>query len=154
MKTCFLFGHADCPSIMLSKIEGAIENCYSKHGITDFYVGNRGNFDRLAAVAAKKVKQRHEEIKLFLVLAYHPAERRFVLPDGFDGSYYPPLEGTPRRYAVVESNRYLIDTSNAIICYVDHIGNTGDLLAYARRKRKTGKIVIDNIAGTDQGASL
>ncbi len=142
MKSCFMFGHADCPDSMLPKIEEAIETCYSKHGITDFYVGNRGRFDALAAVAAKQMKKRHSDIRLYLLLAYHPAERVTELLDGFDNSYYPPLEGIPRRYAIVRANQYMIDTSDIIICYVKHIGNTRTLLEYAEKR----KCNIQNVA--------
>lgn len=145
MKSCFMFGHADCPDSILPKIEEAIETCYS-HGVTDFYVGNRGRFDSLAATAAKRVKQRHPHIQLFLLLAYHPAERTVDLSDGFDGSYYPPLEGTPRQYTIVKANRYMVNTADALICYVCHIGNTRNLLEYAERRQKKDGVVIENLA--------
>lgn len=143
MKSCFMFGHADCPDCMLPKIEEAIETCYSKHGVTDFYVGNRGRFDALAAVAAKHVKKRHSDMRLYLLLAYHPAERMVDLTDGFDNSFYPPLEEVPRRYAIVRANKYMVNTVNSIICYVSHIGNTRNLLEYAKKKEG---IIIENIA--------
>ena len=93
-KMCFLFGHADCPYTIIPRLEGAIEACYVK-GIRSFYVGNRGQFDGLAATAVKQAKLRHSDIRLFLLLAYHPAERPVSLEKGFDGSYYPPLTYTP-----------------------------------------------------------
>lgn len=133
MKSCFMFGHSDCSDCMLPKIEEAIENCILNYKTTQFYVGNRGNFDRLAAVAAKKVKQKHPELQLYLLLAYHPAERPVDLRDIFDGSFYPPLENTPRQYAIIRANRYMIDTCDGIICYVKHIGNTRNLLEYAQK---------------------
>ena len=142
MKTCFLFGHADCPEDMLPKIEDAIENCYTK-GVTDFYVGNRGNFDRLAATAVKNVKGRHSDVRLYLLLAYHPAERPVALWDGCDGSYYPPLENVPRPFAIVRANRYMVDHSDALICYVRHIGNTKNLLEYAQKRKKAGGCIFN-----------
>ncbi len=99
-KSCFLFGNADTPKSILPSLEQAIEEEYSK-GITVFYVGYHGDFDRLAATALKAVKHRYSEITLMLVLAYHPADRAVELPLGFDGSFYPPLENIPRRYVHV-----------------------------------------------------
>ena len=125
MKSCFMFGHADCPDCIMSRIETAIEEHYTGHSINNFYVGNRGRFDCLAAAAVKRVKQRHPDISLYLVLAYHPAEREVNLTEGFDNSYYPPLEGVPKRYAIVKANQYMVNTTDSIICYVNlcHIFN-------------------------------
>lgn len=146
MKSCFMFGHADCPDSIMPRIEAAIEAQYTLHGIDNFYVGNRGKFDGLAASAAKRVKQQHPDLKLYLLLAYHPGERAVDLTDGFDNSYYPPLENCPRQYAIVRANRYMVDTADSIICYVKHIGNTRNLLEYAERRQKKEGITIENVA--------
>ena len=113
-----------------------------------FYVGSRGRFDRLAATAAKRVKQRHPSLQLYLVLAYHPGERAITLTDGFDHSYYPPLENVPRRYAIVRANRYMIDVSDSVICYVAHLGNSRNLLEYAQQRKKKHALMIENVAET------
>lgn len=146
MKSCFMFGHANCPDSIMPKIEAAIEMQYSLQGIRIFYVGNRGRFDSLAKSAAKRIKQRHPDVKLYLLLAYHPGERAVDLTDGFDNSYYPPIEGTPRQYAIVKANRHMVDTADSIICYVKHIGNTRNLLEYAQRRQKKVGIIIENVA--------
>lgn len=87
MKSCFLFGHADCPDQVLPKLEQAIEAAIS-NGVTDFYVGNRGAFDRLATTAVKRAKRKFPGVRLYLLLAYHPAERAPEPSEGFDGTYY------------------------------------------------------------------
>ena len=130
-KSCFLFGHADTPESILPVIENAVEKQYSKYGIKDFYVGNRGNFDKLAARAIRNVKQNYSDMRLYLVLAYHPAEREPDLWGGYDNSHYPPIEKTPRTYAIVKANQHMIDTADSIICFVKHLGNTRNLLEYA-----------------------
>ena len=118
MKSCFLFGHADCPDDILLRIEAAIEKIYVQREVSVFYVGDRGRFDSLAATAVKRVKLRHPDIQLHLLLAYHPGERTVNLTDGFDGSYYPPLEGVPRQYAIVRANKFMIGCADAFICYI------------------------------------
>lgn len=148
MKSCFMFGHADCPDNMLPRIEQAIEHYYSQYGITDFYIGNRGRFDSLAATAVKRMKQQYSDIKLYLLLAYHPGERPVDPWDGFDGSYYPPLEGVPRPYAIVRGNQYMVDNADCLICYVKHMGNTRNLLEYARKRKE--KSTIENVAENQQ----
>ena len=148
MKSCFMFGHADSPDHIMSRIEAVIEDQYINNGTTAFYVGNRGRFDSIAAAACRLVKQRHPEIRLYLLLVYHPGERTVDLTDGFDSSYYPPLEGVPRQYAIVRANRYMVDTADSIICYVKHIGNTRNLLEYAQKRQKKEGIIIENVAET------
>jgi hypothetical protein len=81
-----------------------------------------------------------------LLLSYHPAERPVDLTDGFNNSYYPPLENVPRQYAIVRANRYMVDTADTIICYVKHIGNTRNLLEYAQRRQKKEGLPIENVA--------
>lgn len=145
MKSCFMFGHRDSPGSIMPKIEAAIEEQYSQNGIVVFYVGNRGRFDNMAAAAAKLVKQRHPEIRLYLLRAYHPGERPTKLTEEFDSSYYPPLENVPRQYAIVKANKCMIDTADSVICYVKHFGNTRNLLEYARRRQKKEAFPIENL---------
>ena len=145
-KVCFLFGHATTPYEAIARIEAAAERHYLEHGIKTFIVGNRGSFDGFAATAIKTLKQRHNDISLLLLLAYHPGERAVDLTDGFDNSYYPPLENVPRQYAIVRANKYMVDTADSVICYVKHIGNTRNLLEYAQKRQKKEGIIIENVA--------
>lgn len=142
-RSCFLFGHADAPQTILPILEQAIENEVSKE-TTVFYVGYHGAFDRLATTALKAVKRRHSEITLMLLLAYHPAEQPIELPQGFDGTFYPPIEKTPRKFAITKANKYMIQNVESIICYVCHVGNTRQLLNSALHQEK---IEVKNIAG-------
>lgn len=144
MKSCFLFGHRYCSEDILPEIEQAVERLYTTKGVVDFYVGSRGVFDSLATTAVKRVKKKYPDMKLYLVLAYHPAERPVELTVGFDGSYYPPLENVPRPYAIVRANRYMVDTADVVICYVKHPGNARELLAYARRRKKEA-LPVENL---------
>ena len=147
-KVCFLFGHATAPYEIVSLIEQAAEKHYREYGVRTFIVGSRGSFDSYAATAVKSLKRRYGDISLMLLLSYHPAERPVDLTDGFNNSYYPPLENVPRQYAIVRANRYMVDTADTIICYVKHIGNTRNLLEDAQRRQKKEGIIIENLAET------
>ena len=142
-KSCFMFGHSDCPAKALPKIEQAIDLCY-RDGVRDFYVGNRGAFDQLAAGAVGKAKQKYPDIQLQLVLAYHPGERRTELPPGFDGSLYPDgMETVPRRLAIIRANHRAVDMSQHMIAFVWHpASNSRKILAYARAREKKGSIRV------------
>ena len=141
-----MFGHATTPYDAIALIEAAAERQYQEHNIKTFIVGNRGNFDSLAATAIKNLKKKYGDISLLLLLAYHPAERPVHLTEGFDNSYYPPLEGVPRQYAIVRANKYMVDTADSIICYVNRIGNTRKLLEQAQKRQKKEGIPIENVA--------
>lgn len=149
MKSCFLFGHRDTPHDIQSAIEVAVERQYLNHGTRQYYVGGYGSFDSMATSAVKRVKKQYRDIRLYLLLPYHPAERPIDTPEGFDGTFYPPLENVPRRYAIVRANRYMIEICDCIICYVNHIGNTRTLLEYAQRRAMKGAIQIENLAETN-----
>lgn len=142
-KSCFMFGHSDAPQSIYPCLEQAIENEVNK-GISVFYVGYHGNFDHMAASALRSAKRRHPAITLMLLLAYHPAERFMETPPGFDGTFYPPLEGVPRKYALIRANQYMVKASDSLICFVKHSGNAGNLLEYA--ERTSGKKALTNIA--------
>lgn len=143
MKTCFLFGHADAPESIMNGLETAIEN-EILNGTTEFVVGSHGRFDRMAVTALRRAKKRHSQITLRVLLAYHPAERPVEVPDGFNGTVYPPIENAPRKIALIKANQYMIKSSDSLICYVCHFGNSRNMLEYAQRQKD---ISIKNLAG-------
>ena len=138
---------------MLPRLELVIDRLIREEGIRYFYVGGYGGFDQVAAAAVRRMKQKHPDITLMLVLPYHPAVRPTEAPDGFDGTYYPEgLEHTPRRYAIVRVNRIMVDICEWLVCYVRHgAGNSRKLLEYAQRRAAKGLIQIENIGENESG---
>ncbi len=137
-----MFGHSAANYAALPRIEAAVQRHYLEYGIRIFMIGSRGAFDQMAATGVKALKKKYADISLQLLLPYHPVERP-VLWDGVDSSYYPPLEGVPRKYAIVRANRYMVDHADSIICYVSGIGNSRNLLEYAQRRTD---VPIENVA--------
>ena len=125
-----------------------IDRLIREENVRYFYVGGYGDFDRIAAAAVKRAKQKYPDITLMLVLPYHPAERAVPTPNGFDGTYYPDgLENTPRRYAIVRTNQIMVNTCDWLVCYICHgASNSRNLLEYARRQKEKGLIQVINIA--------
>lgn len=146
MKSCFLFGHRDASEEIRPEIEAAVEWLYREKGVMLFYVGQYGTFDRIAGAAVKALKDRCTDIELFMVIPYHPAIRSVELPEGFEGTFYPPMENISPRYAIVRANRYMVEISDAIICYVNHPGNTRNLLEYAGSRKAGMPEYIINLA--------
>ena len=146
-KSCFFSGHREADEQLLPRVELVIERLIVEENVRYFYVGGYGGFDRIAATAIKRAKQKYPDITLMLVLPYHPAERAVPIPDGFDGTYYPEgLENTPRRYAIVRANQIMVDSCDWLVCYVRHgASNSRNLLEYAERRKTKGLIQIENI---------
>ena len=96
-----------------------------------------GVFDRLAASAVKAAKHLYPDVKLILLLPYHPAERPIPTPDGFDNTFYPPgMESVPRKIAIVRANRYVVDHVDYLIAYAWHpASNAWELVEYGRRRK-------------------
>ena len=138
-KSCFFIGHREAGPEILPALEDAIEKHISEYGVTEFIVGHYGGFDRLAARALAAAKKCHPEIRLLMLIPYHPAERPVETPPGFDGTFYPPgMESVPRKFAIVQANRYMIDHVDYLIAYAWHpASNSRNLIEYAIRKNIT-----------------
>lgn len=147
MKSCFFIGHREASSEILSALRATIEQHIVEYGVTEFFVGHYGGFDRIAAKAVMDAKTQHPEITLSLLIPYHPAERPLKLPPGFDNTFYPPdMEKVPRRLAIVRANRYMVDHVDYLIAYAWHPGsNARELAEYAQRK----KIPVTNLGLND-----
>lgn len=138
-KSCFFIGHREASEEIYPVLYAAVEQHIVEYGVTEFFVGHYGGFDRLAALAVKEAKRFYPEVKLTLLLPYHLAERPISTPDGFDSTFYPPgMESVPRKIAIVRANRYVVDHVDYLIAYVWHpASNAWELVEYARKKLRT-----------------
>ena len=144
MDSCFFIGHREASSEILPALMEAVEQHITGYGVTEFIVGNYGAFDRMAAKVVIAAKERYPQITLTMLIPYHPAERPIELPQGFDGSFYPPgMEKVPRRVAIVRADRYMIDHVDHLIAYAWHpASNARELVRYAMGR----KVSVTNIA--------
>lgn len=146
-KSCFFIGHRDAPDRLFSQILEAVEKHIVEYGVTDFYVGHYGNFDRLAKKAVIYAKRYYKDIRLILLLPYHPYKSKIEISNDFDSSYYPEgMENVPQKFAIVRANRYMVDKVDYLIAYaVYSASNTMDLVDYAMKKTCEGRKVVTNI---------
>lgn len=146
--SCYFIGHRETCADILPELAKTIETHITEYGVTDFYVGHYGGFDSLVAKAVKAAKKEHPEIRLTLVLPYHPALRPVEKPDGFDTTYYPwEDESIPKRLAIIKTNQRMVDTCDFLITYAYHfLGGTGQIVEYARRREKKGLIKVTNLS--------
>ena len=90
-KSCFFIGHREASEEIYPALHTAVEH-------------------HLAASAVKEAKRFYPEVRLTLLLPYHPAEQPIPTPDGFNGTFYPPgMESVPRKAAIIRANRYVVD---------------------------------------------
>lgn len=152
-KSCFFMGHREADERLLPRLELEIDRLIQEDNVHYFYAGGYGGFDRIAATAVRRAKRKYPDIILMRVLPYHPAEKSIPTLDGFDGTYYPEgLENTPRRYAIVRTNKIMVDICDWCVCYVNHgASNSRKLLEYARRRESKGLIQIINIGDSEVG---
>lgn len=147
--TCCFIGHSEIWDDISQAMSDAIERHITEYGVTDFLVGNYGQFDRMAARIVKVAKARHPDIHLYLMLPYRPELGR-PLPDmeGFDNAVYPKeMEGVPRRLAIPRLNRIMVEDSAYVIAYVIHSwGGAATTLEYAQVRERKGLIHIENLA--------
>ena len=143
--TCFFIGHREAGEEVLPALTQAVERQIIQYGVTDFMAGHYGGFDRMAALTVQRAKEKHPGVTLTLLLPYHPFDRPIQMPEGFDGTYYPPgMERVPKRLAIVRANRYLVDHAAKIIGVYDGQpnGGTWQTLHYAKERGREMELLL------------
>ena len=145
---CFFIGHRNTPEEIRPLLLKSIDRHIAEYGVTEFYVGQYGAFDSMAADALCETKKSYPHIKNYLLLAYHPAIRAVKKPEGFDDTILlDGQETVPPRVAVTRLNRKMIREADYLIAYVRYITNGSyKLLEVAKASAVKGQIVITNLA--------
>lgn len=145
-KVCTFFGHRDCPETIKPKIRAAVIDLIENHGVTMFYVGNQGNFDRMVRSVLKEVTTAYPGVGYAVVLAYMPSTKKraddssdTLLPDG--------IEKVPKRFAISWRNKWMIEHADYVVTYVTRLfGGAAQFSALAKSK---GKIIYDIKIGAE-----
>ncbi|OUP11615.1 hypothetical protein [Anaeromassilibacillus sp. An200] len=134
-KACCFCGHRDTPESILLSLEQKIQYLITQEQVQQFYVGNEGNFDRMARKSLYKLQQSYPWIQIAIVLAYLPHTREELSKD----TLYPEgLENVPPKYAIIYRNRWMIDHCDYLISYVTRsYGGAVRMLSYAMQKKRT-----------------
>ena len=149
-KICVFFGHRDLTSSLAVPLDCAIRHAILEHGITHFWYGGHGNFDRMAARAVEKLQPSFPDIRLELVRAYMPGKTDLeCLP--YDTSIYPDgLEFVPQRFAISHRNRWMAQRCDLVICYVER--SYGGAYEACRQAQRRG-VPILNLAAASGSAT-
>lgn len=119
-KICCFAGHSDvCGAENLyKKLNDEIEFMILNNNVKEFWVGNYGQFDMLAAKCVRILKNRYKDIKLTLVVPYLTKKM-----NDFKEQYYEDYDDI-----------LMPKESNYLICYVKYsYGGAAKTLKYAKK---------------------
>ena len=135
---CTFFGHSECCGLDREVLRSAIEKLI-KEGVTEFVVGDHGQFDSMVFSCLLDLSKEYSEISYSVALAYFPRHKGEL----YHGhSFYPEgQEVGPARFAIERRNRYLIDSAEMCLCYVNH--TFGGAYKFAKMAKRHGLQVMN-----------
>jgi len=69
---CAFFGHREIPEDLEPRLRALVRQAIEDYGVTEFWNGGYGGFDRLAERVVASMKTEYPQIKSRLVYAYPP----------------------------------------------------------------------------------
>ena len=140
-KICCFCGHRDCDSSIREQIKETITDLIENQGITTFYSGGMGNFDKRCEGVARELKQKYKDIWLCLIAPYMTKRlnaNREYYNEIYDEIIIPDLGDIHYKRAITERNKWMVEKSDMLLCYVTHSrGGAYQSLQYARKLNKT-----------------
>lgn len=101
-----------------------------------FYLGGYGNFDKFVLKCANKYKSSNKQAKIIFVTPYIDVNYKKLRNEKslYDEIIYPNIENSPKRFAIVRRNEWMVNHSNYLISYVCHnFGGAYKTLQYAKK---------------------
>lgn len=135
---CAFFGHRDAPSELRGKLRETVVKLIEERGVTEFYMGNNGDFDRMALSVLKELSEVYPQIDYYVVYAYLPEKGGEV----FEHTIYPEgIETVPKRFAIDYRNKWIVGQVDIVVAYVKNsYGGAAKFVDLAERK---GLDIID-----------
>lgn len=135
---CAFFGHRDAPSEIRDRIKETVIDLIEESGVTKFYVGNNGNFDRMALSVLKELGGMYPQIAYYVVYAYLPEKG----VEDFEHTIYPEgIENVPKRFAIDYRNRWIVGRADIVVAYVGR--SFGGAAKFVDMAERQGKDVIN-----------
>ena len=139
MAVCTFFGHSECYGLNVAMLQSTIEDLI-KQGVTEFLVGNQGQFDAMVRNCLKSLQQQYPDIRYTVVLAYLPKEKGEF--EDFSDTMYPEgIECVHPKFAIDWRNRYLISASDVCLCFINK--TFGGAYKFAHMAKTRGLTVIN-----------
>ncbi len=103
-------------------------------GANRFFLGGYGNFDTLAAESVNKLKGKYSFIESVLIIPYLDRSYDTHL---YDYTLYPPIENTPKKFAIMKRNAWMVENCDIVVSYVRHSsGGAEKTLSLAEKRGK------------------
>ncbi len=137
-KYCCFFGHRFLlmPEEIIPSLKEAIINLITNEHVDCFFVGEHGDFDKLAYNTVLKVQEDYPHINIILVASY--ARQIHGHGKAFNDFEYPVPPWTPYRYSIPARNKWVVVNSDYMICYVDvEYGGAYKAMKQALKAKKT-----------------
>ena len=121
---CCFAGHSQVYDANLKdRVLDTVRGLFLDSGVSEFWVGNYGQFDKIAASAVRSLKQELPTISLSLVIPYLTQEineyREEYYKD-YDSIIMADIpENTPRNLKIIKANQFMVDNSDYLVCYVN-----------------------------------
>ena len=136
---CTFFGHRDILEDIKPALKQTIIDLIKNNSVDTFYVGDKGDFDRIVRKTLKEISAKYPQIEYAVIPAYMPGKNY-----GEDTSdYLCPyvFEKIPPRFAIVKRNNWMLKKADFVITYVTH--NIGGAAQFKEHAERTGKTVIN-----------
>ena len=139
MSVCTFFGHSECYGLDAVTLRSTIEDLI-KQGVTEFLVGNQGQFDAMVRNCLKSLQQQYPDIRYTVVLAYLPKEKGEF--EDFSDTMYPEgIECVHPKFAIDWRNRFLISSADVCLCFINR--TFGGAYKFAHMAKTRGLTVIN-----------
>ena len=140
-KICCFAGHSKLSNtgVLYDKLTENIERLIIEENVSEFWVGNYGDFDRLCAKTVRCLKEKYD-IQLNLVIPYLTSEinknKEFYYMN-YDCILIADIpENAPKNLCILKCNEYMVKNSDFIICLVKYNwGGAFKTLEYAKNKK-------------------
>lgn len=138
---CSFCGHRDCDSGLREQIRAEIKDIIASDGVTVFYSGGMGEFDRLCESVVREIQRSNQNIKLYLIKPYFTQKlntEKEYYSSLYDEIIIPDFGNVHYKQAIIKRNKWIAERSDIILCYViREYGGAYKTLQYALKMNKS-----------------
>lgn len=132
------FGHRQLSENIRDKLKDKLIELIEEYNDLIFYVGYQGSFDLTVIGVLKELIVEYPQIRICVVLSYLRDAEKFknietIFPDVLD-NIHP-------RFALDRRNKWMVEKSEIIICYINQ--NFGGAYKFVRLALKRNKTVFN-----------
>ena len=117
-KSCCFLGHSKVYEEIKPRLKNVIEQLITQSGVTQFFVGTQGGFDKLVYRVLCEMEEKYP-IHVVVVLAYLNRNQDNLYYDLQKSIFPDELTKTPLRFAISKRNAYMIKNSEYLVTYIN-----------------------------------